>query len=134
MRAGQASLSAMVGVVIVMAAGASWAEDVNVQILKLRNDKPLVLYDCTTKARMAPPWTPEKLPAKAVASNPPNGWLRVKLNSQDGTQREYCVEDFRVVTDQEARIKAECSSVLAQRNAGTRGVGENCEPKPKPKH
>ena len=135
MRTGKAGLSSILGLALLMTPAVSRGEDVPVHILKLKKDKPVALYDCATKAQLVPAWTPGKS-QEAMASKPANGWLRVQVTGQDGKQQEYCVEDWRVVTDQAEKIKAECGTTVAQRNAGTRGVGENCEAKPaaKPKH
>src|SRR5262245_50979686 len=135
MRAGKAGLSSIVGLALLMTPAVSRAGDVKVEveIVGLKMKEP-TLYDCGTKAPLEKQTLKkENLPAKALASKPSDGWLRVTLPGQ----KDYkCVEDWRVVTNQPETIKAECGSVVAQRSAGTRGVGEACEPKgtSKPKH
>jgi len=120
---------AMVGLGL-LASTVSWAEDVKVNILKLRNDKPTGLYNCADGQQVVPAWTPERFPWPAVASNPPSAWIQVTVTGKDGRPNKYCVKDYAVVTDHPAKVAAECGGVGTQRSASTRAMGENCKPKP----
>jgi len=118
---------------LVSVSSASWAGQVN--ILELRNNRPVVLYRCEDKAEAGLPlWTPEKLPWPAVVSDPPDGWIRVTLKDKgDGRKKSeekvYCVKAYALKTDQSIDVPAECSPAVAQRSAATRGVSEPCKAK-----
>jgi hypothetical protein len=120
-------LEAIATLVVLVAPGASWAQEERFNVKAFRTDR-VDLYDCgvdkrktgqeLTKAGFSGP-----LPATREPSSPL--YLRVHVNGQ-----QYCVRAFAVQTDKVITVPdKECGTRVAGKQVSTgatRGVGEGC--------
>jgi len=119
----------LVAVIVLLAAGAVWADEA-LSVVKLRTDK-VALYDCKSGTKKADfsskdfhgPWKA----SQGASGTPAAGFLQVDVNGQ-----QYCVKPYAVETNKRVSVNADCDAVVAAtqpKSAATRGVGENCPKK-----
>jgi hypothetical protein len=119
----------LVGVLLLTAFGASWADEAAkaTRVTRLRTEK-VALYNCndgTKKTDFArkdfrDPWP--IVPGSAPAQG---GLLQVKVGDQ-----HVCVRAYTVETDKPISASAECGAVVAMqepKSAATRGLGGECK-------
>ena len=123
MRTGQVMLrEGVLGALLLAASSAAWAEGAKVNITKLRTPS---LYNCDDGKKLDPqPWVRRPFPWSAVVPDPPKDFLYVM--DENGKPSKVCAKAWAVQTDRPIPVKGECGSVVAQRSAATRGVGEEC--------
>src|SRR5262249_40318739 len=111
--------------------GRSWAEDMAAKWDKMKNEVKITgfrgsprLYGCDDahkEAHVSPP----SAPLKGRSPDPPDGWVWMKVDNAF-----LCVKPWAVEIDKNTAVPVTggCGPVVAQRSAGTRGVGDGCSP------